>query len=77
METLATALPWIQIILAIILISLILLQRGEAALGAALGGASSENIKRTKRGAEKIIFNATIVIATIFALSALLALFIS
>lgn len=76
MELLTAALPWIQIALSVILVALILLQRSEAALGGAFGGSNSDNIRRTKRGAEKWIFNATIAVAIIFAISAILAFFI-
>ena len=54
----------IQIIAAIILIAAILMQSKGTGLGAAFGG--SGNIYRTKRGAEKIIFYATIAAATLF-----------
>ncbi|MBP9802524.1 preprotein translocase subunit SecG [Patescibacteria group bacterium] len=64
-----------QIIIAILLIILILLQQKGAGLGAAFG--SDSTIYRTKRGAEKIIFTATIVLSVLFCLSALASLFIS
>ncbi|MGM0482645.1 MAG: preprotein translocase subunit SecG [Patescibacteria group bacterium] len=70
MDSLETFLPYIQITLSVLLIVAILMQRSDAGLGGAFGGgdASSANFY-TKRGAEKILFNATIVIAILFALS--------
>jgi len=68
-------LPYIQIILAVLLIGGILLQRSEAGLGGAFGGGdgfSSGNYAR--RGAEKILFRITVALAILFALSAFLAL---
>ncbi len=54
----------IQIIVSILLIITILLQQRGSGLGAAFGG--SENIYRTKRGAEKSIFISTIILAIAF-----------
>lgn len=65
----------IQIVLAIILIILILLQRtGTGIEGAIGGGESSTGVRHTRRGSEKFVFNATIIIAILFAASALLAI---
>lgn len=63
-----TILPIIQIIISVILIIGILLQTSAAGLGGALGG-GSDNIDagyHTRRGAEKWLFNGTIVIAIAF-----------
>jgi len=70
-------LPYIQIFLSIILIGAVLLQQ----TGAGAGGAFGENANwssafHTRRGAEKILFIATIVTAIIFALSAFISLII-
>ena len=54
----------IQIISAVFLIILILIQNRGAGLGSAFGGEST--VYRTKRGAEKGIFIATIIIAIVF-----------
>jgi preprotein translocase subunit SecG len=51
-------------ILAILLIVLILIQQRGSGLSALFGG--DDAIYRTKRGAEKIIFIATIVVALLF-----------
>lgn len=55
------------------MILLVLLQNRGQSLGASFGGDSS--FYRSKRGAEKIIFNATIVLAVVFVLSVILSLF--
>ncbi|HBM45753.1 MAG: hypothetical protein UT05_C0002G0089 [Parcubacteria group bacterium GW2011_GWF2_38_76] len=70
METIITILPWIQIALSALLIGIILIQQSEAGMGWNGGG----NQQRTKRGLEKGLFFSTIVIAILFAASALLAI---
>lgn len=68
-------LPIIQIILSILLIIAILLQRtGTGIEGALGGGESNAGVGHTRRGSEKFIFHATIVLAILFALSAILAI---
>ncbi len=76
MEFLVTILPWTQIILSIILIASILLQQTGAGVGGAMGG-SDDSIHYTRRGMEKVLFYLTIITATLFAVSALVMLFIS
>ncbi len=78
MTLLTQAMPWIQIVLAVLLTALILLQRSGAELGGAFGGGGdgSGGATYTRRGAEKIIFTATIVIAVLFVVVSLLALFV-
>lgn len=61
----------VQVVSAILLVTTILLQRRGVGLGAAFGGEGA--IYRTKRGVEKGIFIATIILAIIFFLSALLS----
>lgn len=53
-----------QAVLAVILIISVLLQARGTGLGAAFGGDS--NVYRTKRGIEKKLFQATIVVAILF-----------
>jgi preprotein translocase subunit SecG len=74
MSILGTALPYIQIVLSILLIIGVLLQRSETGIGGAFGSADLNTNFHTRRGAEKVIFNATIVIAILFVLSAIIAL---
>ena len=62
--------PYIQIILSGLLMGGVLLQRSEAGLGGAFGGGDGFSSGfHTKRGAERFIFIATIVIAVLFALT--------
>ncbi len=58
-----------QIILAVLLIVAILLQARGSGMGGVFGGDS--NVYLTKRGIEKRLFQATIVIAVLFFLVAL------
>lgn len=58
----------IQIVIAVLLTITILLQQRGAGLGSALGGEGGVYYK--KRGAEKIIFITTIVLAVLFVLTA-------
>ncbi len=67
-------LPYIQLVLSLLLIGGILLQRSEAGLGAGFGGGDSANHRHTRRGLEKILFNTTVIVAILFAVSALLPL---
>ena len=75
MSFLAPFLPWIQLIISALLVAAILLQQNEASLGAAFGQSGTGGYHE-KRGLEKKLFIATIVLAILFALSALLALFV-
>lgn len=75
MLTLSTVLPYAQIILSVLLVGAILLQQSEGSLGSSFGGGQAGSGWHTKRGLEKQLFIATIVIAILFALSAMLALF--
>jgi preprotein translocase subunit SecG len=77
MTALATYLPYIQIILAILIIAAILMQQSDASSGGAFGGADNWNAGyHTRRGFEKIIFNITIVLGILFALLSLIAVII-
>ena len=73
----AAILPYIQIILSILLVAAILLQRSEASLGSAFGGGDAMGGRFSRRGFEKTLFNGTIVIAILFAISALVPLLLS
>ncbi|MFA6404695.1 MAG: preprotein translocase subunit SecG [Candidatus Paceibacterota bacterium] len=68
-------LPYIQIILSVILVSAILLQRTGSQVGGAFGGGDNlSSAHHTRRGMEKWLFRITIVVAILFALSALISL---
>ncbi|HJN63023.1 MAG TPA: preprotein translocase subunit SecG [Candidatus Paceibacterota bacterium] len=71
----AQILPIIQIALSVLLIAGVLLQQSDAGLGSAFGGGDGSG-QHTRRGMEKNIFNATIIIAILFAVSAFIALII-
>ena len=76
MENLSTFLPYIQIVLSILLVVVVLLQQSESGLGGVFGGGDDFSGTHTRRGAEKILFNSTIVLGTLFVASAFLALII-
>ncbi len=59
-----TLLTVAQVALPILLIACILLQARGTGLGAAFGGEG--NVYRTKRGVEKKLFHATIILAILF-----------
>lgn len=61
-----TILPIIQIILAVILMTTILLQTSSAGIGSLGGGESVDAGYHTRRGFEKTLFNATIGFAIAF-----------
>jgi len=65
----------IQIATAVLLVTVILLQQRGMGLGGAFGGGEG-GIYYKKRGLEKIIFIATIVLATIFIVMAFLRMII-
>lgn len=62
----------IQIVLAVTLMGLILLQAKGSGLGSAFGG--EMGFYRTKRGFEKLLFRATIVIASLFVIFSIIGL---
>ena len=68
--TLHGTLPYIQIVLAVALIASVLLQQTGASLGGAFGGDNFSAAYNTRRGAEKYLFYATIIIGILFALCA-------
>ena len=76
MMILAEFLPYIEMVLAVLLILGVILQQSEASLGSAFGGDSMSSVSHTRRGFEKILFNATIAIAVLFVASAFLSLII-
>lgn len=77
MTSLSTILPWIQIILSALVVAAVLLQQSEGSLGSAFGGSQSgASSWHTKRGLEKQLFIATIILVILFSLSAIAALFV-
>jgi protein translocase SecG subunit len=72
--SIATILPYIQIVISVLLIAGVLLQYSAAGVGGALGGSDSfEAGYHTRRGFEKFLFNATIVLAILFAATSLIS----
>jgi len=67
------ALLIVQFIIAVGLMSLILLQTSKGGLSAQAGGA---DFYRTKRGAEKIVFTLTVILAILFFLVTVINAFI-
>ena len=61
-----TLLSYAQIFLSAILVTMILMQQTDASLGAVFGGGDSGGTGRTRRGFDKTLFHATIVVAIIF-----------
>ena len=59
----------IQIVVSALIIVLVLMQSKGVGLGQTFGGEG--NVYQTKRGAEKLVFNATIFLAVVFAGTAL------
>lgn len=62
----------VQMSLGVVLIALILLQSKGAGLGSTFGG--DMGFYRTKRGFEKLLFNATIVVTALFIISSIIEL---
>ena len=77
MAFLQSILPLVQIVLSGLIIGAILLQRTGASLGGAFGADNFSSGFHTRRGLEKTLFGATIILAILFALSALVNLFIN
>ncbi|MFN8506703.1 MAG: preprotein translocase subunit SecG [Dehalococcoidia bacterium] len=56
----------LQIVISTILIVVVLLQVKGSGFGAALGGMSGGSVFRTKRGLERTLFQATIILVVVF-----------
>jgi protein translocase SecG subunit len=75
MKTIQAFLPYVQIVLAVILVAAILLQRTGAQIGGAFGGSDNfSSAYHTRRGFERTLFIATLVIAILFAVCSLITL---
>lgn len=62
-----------EVVVAILLILIILLQHRGTSLGGAFGGEG--NVYRSRRGVEKFLFSATVVLGTLFVALAIANLF--
>lgn len=67
------ALLLVHILVAVCVISLILLQTSKGGLGSGFGGA---DYYRSKRGAERVVFTATIVFSVLFFITSILNLLV-
>ena len=76
MDVLVAVLPYIQIALSILLVAAVMLQQTGSSLGGAFGGDNFSSGFHTRRGTEKFLFQATIVLGVLFAASAFLVLII-
>ena len=74
--TIAGVLPYIQIVLAVLLVIFVMLQQTGASLGGAFGGDNFSAAYHTRRGTEKWLFWATIVTGVLFAVSAFVSLLV-
>ncbi|MDB5189198.1 MAG: preprotein translocase subunit SecG, preprotein translocase subunit SecG [Parcubacteria group bacterium] len=76
MELLKATLPYAEAALSLLLILGIVLQQRGANLGGAFGGDNFASTFYKRRGAEKFLFNATIVVAILFVVAAILGFLI-
>jgi protein translocase SecG subunit len=70
--TILAVLPYIQIVLAIVLVTVILLQQRGSSLGGAFGGDNFSSAFNKRRGAEEFLFRFTVVTALLFVVSTFL-----
>lgn len=77
MSFLQSILPYVQIALGGLLIVAVILQRTGASLGGAFGSDNFSSGFHTRRGLEKTLFRATIVLGFLFVISAFVNLLIS
>lgn len=64
----------VQIVLAVLLVVVILLQHRGTSLGGAFGGEGA--VYRSRRGAEKFLFYLTIILAVLFAILSIVNLLV-
>jgi len=74
MEAIVGLLPFVQVAISIMLIITILLQQTGSSLGGAFGADNFSSQFNTRRGLERTLFYTTIVLASLFALTSLIAL---
>jgi preprotein translocase subunit SecG len=73
MEALTASLPYAEIVLSLLLILGIVLQQRGAGLGGAFGGDNFASTFYKRRGAEKFLFYATIIVALLYVATAIAA----
>lgn len=74
MQVLKGLLPYAQMLVAILLVVATLLQQKGTGLGSVFGGEG--NIYQTKRGLERILFISTVILTSLFFITAVLNLII-
>ena len=75
MEFLKEILPYVQLALGFLVVVGVLLQQSDASIGSVFGGGNDAGgIAHTRRGAEKIIFNGTVVVSILFVFSVIFGL---
>ncbi|MCF7905642.1 preprotein translocase subunit SecG [Candidatus Gracilibacteria bacterium] len=67
----------LYIVLTFLFIALVLLQQKNATLGSMMGGDAGDEMAQTRRGAEKLLHQATIVLAILFLVGGLYAMFVA
>jgi preprotein translocase subunit SecG len=67
---------YVQITLSVLLICAILIQKTGSSLGGAFGADNFSSGFHTRRGAEKVLFNATIILAVLLVASACVTLIV-
>ena len=72
MSLLSSLLPGALVVISLLLIGGILLQQRGAGLGGAFGGQDAGETYYTRRGAEKVLFQGTIILAILFVLISLI-----
>ncbi len=75
MQMISTYLPYTQLAISLIMVGAILLQQRGAGVGGAFGGGDGFGYS-SRRGAEKYMFMATVVIAVLFVLLSILSLLV-
>ncbi len=74
MAAISGVLPYIQIGLSVLLVASVLLQQTGASMGGAFGGDNFSASYHTRRGFERTLFYATMVLGVLLALSSFVAL---
>ena len=73
--SISSLLPYIQLLIAVLLILAVLLQQTGAQNGGALGGGDNmSSVFHTRRGMEKTLFIATIILGALFAITSFVSL---
>jgi preprotein translocase subunit SecG len=77
MLTVETYLYIAQIILAVVIAALVLLQAKDSGMSSMFGGGAEMGVYKTRRGVEKTLFNATIVLGILFLILCLVTVIVA